>query len=79
MIFENLTLITIFQVFFDKKHSKSPQANICGRDSFKTPQHSFFFCASPPPSKFRNEGCLPEHIYVLDANLEIPNQLPSIH
>ena len=50
--FENLALKTIFhfiKYFFYRKHSKPPQANICGRDSLRPPRPSFFFWSPPPP------------------------------
>ena len=48
---QDWTIKTIFHFtksFFDKKQSKSPQANICGKDLLRPLRHSFFFFWSPP-------------------------------
>ena len=45
--------ILFLKVFFDKKHCKTPQTNIWGRNSLKFPRHFFFF-SNPPP--FHNLG-----------------------
>ena len=47
---QDWTIKTIFHFtksFFDKKQSKSPQANICGKDLLRPPRHSFFFSDHP--------------------------------
>ena len=43
--------ILFLKVFFEKKHSKCPQTNILGRNSFKSPQ-ALIFSLIPPFSKF---------------------------
>ena len=47
------TYISFYKVFFEKKHSKAPQANICDRDSLRPPRHSFFFLILPPFKNLR--------------------------
>ena len=52
------TMLFYFQKsFFDKKHSRSPQANIHGRNSLSHPRYIYF--SDNPFSKFGTENCHP--------------------